>query len=73
MPGMIELPEQMSQIYDETSGINSYGLTDENSVIYNASSKQTINVNGKYEMHGYIKDNAGNTSTCNLTIVKNNN
>ena len=64
---------ELISIYDETSGINSYGLTDENSVIYNASSKQTINVNGKYEMHGYIKDNAGNTSTCNLTIVKNNN
>lgn len=64
---------ELISMYDETSGINSYGLADTNSVIYNARSIQTINVNGKYEMHGYIKDNAGNTETCSLTIVKNNN
>lgn len=56
--------------YDATSGMNSYGLAAGNNPIYNGSNQITITNNGTHTIRGYVKDNAGNTNTCNVTFTK---
>jgi hypothetical protein len=55
---------------DATSGLNSFGLAAGNNPIYNGSDKITITNNGTHTIKGYVKDNAGNESTCYVTFTK---
>lgn len=55
---------------DATSGLNSFGLAAGNNPIYNGTDKITITNNGTHTVKGYVKDNAGNTNTCNVTFTK---
>lgn len=55
---------------DATSGLNSYGIAAGNNPIYNGTDKLTITNNGTHTIKGYVKDNAGNTNTCNVTFTK---
>lgn len=55
---------------DATSGMDSYGLAAGNNPIYNGTNQITITNNGTHTIKGYVKDNAGNTNTCNVTFTK---
>lgn len=56
---------------DATSGINAYGLTTSTSAEYNNKTSYTINKNGTTKVYGYVKDNAGHTKTCDITVDRN--
>ncbi len=53
---------------DATSGVNSYGIG--NSTTYAKNTNYTITTTGKHTVNGYIKDNAGNTNLCSITVEK---
>lgn len=59
-----------SEKYDVTSGMNAFGMTANNTLSYNGSTKLTVTDNGTHTIKGYVKDNAGNTNTCSITITK---
>ncbi len=56
---------------DITSGINSFGIG--KSTTYTNNTSYRISEVGKHTVYGYVKDNAGNTNTCSITIEKRNN
>lgn len=56
---------------DATSGISAYGLTNSTSTTYNSASKYTITTNGTHTIYGYVKDAAGHTAKCNITVKRN--
>lgn len=56
---------------DATSGVNAFGLTNSSKVTYNNQTKYTITTNGTHKIYGYIKDNAGNTAVCNISVKRN--
>ena len=53
---------------DATSGINSYGIGKSTTYANNVTYK--ITSDGTHTVYGYIKDNAGNTNTCSIKLVK---
>ncbi len=55
---------------DATSGVGAYGISAGNNPTYNSSDRITITNNGTHTIRGYVKDNAGNTNTCDITITK---
>lgn len=55
---------------DETSGIATYGLSENSLVNYNKNASLTLTTSGKHTVYGFVKDNAGNTNTCELTVSK---
>ena len=56
---------------DSTSGINGYGIGKTETYINNTS--YTITAVGKHTIYGYVKDAAGNTNICSITVEKRNN
>ncbi|MBO5375799.1 MAG: hypothetical protein J6A52_03005 [Bacilli bacterium] len=56
---------------DAASGINAYGLTNASSANYNNKTKYTVATNGTHKIYGYVKDAAGHTSTCDITVKRN--
>ncbi len=53
---------------DATSGVNSFGLG--KSTTYANNSTYKVTSNGTHTIYGYIKDNAGNTNTCSISVTK---
>ncbi len=53
---------------DATSGMNSFGIG--TSANYNGTATYTVSAAGKTTVYGYVKDNAGNTNTCSITVEK---
>ena len=53
---------------DATSGVNSFGLG--KSATYSNNSTYKITSNGSHTIYGYIRDNAGNTNTCSISVTK---
>lgn len=56
---------------DATSGVKSFGITNNSKVLYNGTDKYTIKNNGTTKVYGYVKDAAGHTNTCDITINRN--
>lgn len=56
---------------DATSGIKSFGIDTSSNVTYNGKDRYTINKNGTTKVYGYVKDAAGHTKTCNITVTRN--
>lgn len=56
---------------DATSGIKSYGVINSSKVTYNGKDRYTVNINGTTKVYGYVKDAAGHTSTCDLSVNRN--
>ena len=56
---------------DATSGIVAYGLTNSKTATYNNASKYTITTNGTHTIYGYVKDAAGHTAKCDITVKRN--
>lgn len=59
-----------SKYTDATSGILYYGVTNSNKVTYNSKTSYTVNKIGSTKVYGYVKDKAGHTATCDLTVNK---
>ena len=55
---------------DSTSGISTFGLTNSVIVGYNKATKYTITTNGTHTIYGYVKDKAGNTAKCSITVKR---
>jgi len=55
---------------DATSGIGAYDVTTNSKATYNKNDKYTIKTNGTIKVYGYVKDNAGNTKTCELSVKR---
>lgn len=55
---------------DATSGVSTYGIAANSTAAYNKLTTLTIKNSGKHTIYGYIKDNAGNTNTCNIAVTK---
>ncbi len=53
---------------DATSGVDVYGI--DKTTNYTNNTSYTITTNGKHTVYGYIKDKAGNTNTCSITVEK---
>lgn len=53
---------------DAMSGVNSYGIG--KTTTYANNNSYTIATTGKHTVYGYIKDNAGNTNTCEYSVEK---
>lgn len=56
---------------DASSGVSAFGLTNTSTANYNNRTKYTVATNGTHKIYGYVKDAAGNTSTCNITVKRN--
>jgi len=56
---------------DNLSDVHSYDLTTSSSATYakTSSKTQTVDTTGQ-KYYGYVKDNAGNTGTCDITVKK---
>lgn len=55
---------------DSTSKVKSFGMDKVSTPVYNSKDKYTVTENGKTKVYGYVKDNAGNTAICDLTVNK---
>ena len=55
---------------DNVSGIRSFGMGTTSSPSYNGVTSYTISKDGVYTIYGYVKDHAGNSSSCSMTIEK---
>ena len=55
---------------DATSGMNSFGIG--KTTTYGNNTSYKITTVGKHTVYGYVKDNAGNTNTCSITVEKRN-
>ena len=55
---------------DATSGIATFGMSNSSTVTYNQVSKYTITKDGTHKIYGFVKDNAGNTAACDLTVKR---
>ena len=60
----------LSYVRDTVSGVSGYGIG--KSVNYSKGSTFTINTAGTHKIYGYVKDNAGNESTCSIEVTKKN-
>lgn len=62
---------------DETSGVDSYGVSRSSQVDLNNKDSIIINSNGNNKVYGYVKDKAGNINVCTISFnhgnVPNNN
>ena len=56
---------------DATSGINGFGVTTATNPVYNNQSQYVVTTNGTHKLYGYVKDNAGNTAVCDVTVKRN--
>lgn len=56
---------------DATSGVSAFGLDTSSKVTYNGKSSYTINKNGTTKVYGYVKDTAGHTKNCDITVDRN--
>lgn len=56
---------------DATSGVATYGITNSSTPTFNNKTKYTINTNGTHKIYGYVKDNAGNVSVCDVNVKRN--
>ena len=57
---------------DELSGLDIYGISDTKEALFNEEDKVSVDTNGKTTIYGHVKDKAGNTNTCSITINKTN-
>ena len=55
---------------DSTSGISGFGIG--KTETYAGNTSYLVNTVGKHTVHGYVKDNAGNTAICSITVEKRN-
>lgn len=55
---------------DSTSGISGFGIG--KTETYAGNTSYIINTVGKHTVYGYVKDNAGNTAICSITVEKRN-
>ena len=55
---------------DSTSGIESFGLGNTKTTVYNSATKYTLTTNGTHVIYGFVKDYAGNVSKCEITISR---
>lgn len=55
---------------DELSGIDIYGISDTKEQLYNSDDKTTITKDGSYTLYGHVKDKAGNTNNCKISITR---
>ena len=53
---------------DAMSGVDVYGIG--KSTTYSNNTSYTITTTGKHTIYGYIKDKAGNTNVCSITVEK---
>ena len=53
---------------DNLSDISSFGLTTSSAITYNRTSIATQGATTGTVWHGYVKDEAGNTNSCNVTV-----
>lgn len=58
---------------DDLSGIDIYGISTSKEALYNSDEKIDLAKNGQYTLYGHVKDKAGNTNNCSITIKKNSN
>lgn len=56
---------------DATSGVSTYGITNSSTPTFNNKTRYTINTNGTHKIYGYVKDNAGNVSVCDISVKRN--
>ena len=56
---------------DATSGIAAFGLG--KTTTYGGNTTFTITEKGTHKVYGYVKDYAGNTAVCDITVVKKDN
>lgn len=56
---------------DVTSGVNAFGLTNSSTATYNNQTQYVVSTNGTHKVYGYVKDNAGNTAVCDITVKRN--
>ena len=55
---------------DSTSGISGFGIG--KTETYAGNTSYLVNTVGKHTVYGYVKDNAGNTAICSITVEKRN-
>ena len=56
---------------DNLSGIAAYGITTSTNADFNSEKETTINFDTPgITYYGYVKDNAGNVGTCNITVKR---
>ena len=55
---------------DRTSGIAAYGMSNTSTAVYNSYSKYTVTTNGTHKIYGFVKDKAGHTAKCDLTVKR---
>jgi len=58
---------------DATSKIVSYGLSESTTASYSGNSSYKITSLGSHKVYGYVKDYAGNTAVCSITVEKKDN
>ena len=56
---------------DAASGVKAYGIGTSSTPNYNSKDRYTITKNGTTKVYGYVKDTAGHTKTCDITIDRN--
>lgn len=56
---------------DITSGVKAFGMDTSSKANYNSKDRYTINKNGTTKVYGYVKDTAGHTKTCSITVDRN--
>jgi len=54
---------------DKHSNISGFGLAESTNASYNGNSKYSLSTVGKHTVYGYVKDEAGNTKSCSISLT----
>ena len=60
----------LSSMDDRTSLVDRYDLSNNSNVTYNGSKSYTVTSNGSYKIYGHVKDAAGNSGDCSLSVTR---
>ena len=55
---------------DATSGVLYYGISESRKVVYNSKKTYTVTKIGTTKVYGYVKDRAGHTAICDISVKK---
>lgn len=55
---------------DDLSDIDTYGISNTDEQIYNEIDNVKITKNGSHNIYGFVKDKAGNTNSCQISIKR---
>ena len=60
----------LASMDDSNSLVDRYDVTNNSNVTYNGNKEYTVSSNGNHRIYGHVKDAAGNSNDCSITVER---